>query len=245
MIRIHPSAIGTAILTFAFAFAARADDETCDPAITTCEGAHELTQGRFGGLDLSFGLWVRRPSTRGTMTANAPSGASWAIPASDLSPISDTMIDVQARIYLASPLYFGVGASIGWTRARSLDGTYDDHGVPTAFSTNGDGTSMTVTGIVGALLYENELLDLRAEVAFGLDVVSVDLTTPMGCSDADGNSAACSATRFGFIAEPRVAVDFWIAPWMMLDAWAGVDAWPLGGASVGTAIVIPFRPRRF
>ena len=218
--------------------------EVCDAdAATSCaDDASSSSPSDFGGFDVAFGVWRRRPSSRGDSTGSSPSGATWKIPTSLLAPIDETLIDGQIRLRFPKPLYFGFDVAAGWVRAGAINGTYDDYGVPTAFATSGHGLALIFAGIAGATIFESSHIDVRTEIALGFDILSVDLTTPQGCVDADGNPTTCSLTRFGLIAEPRVAADFWLTRWLQLSAWGGVDAWPLGGVSLGGSFVFASRP---
>lgn len=217
-----------------------AESEPCEAeedAALPCASGRDATVGRLGGLDFAIGLWAMRPSTRGSIGASAPSGAAWRIPMSTLSPISETMIDFQTRFYVATPIYFGTDAAVGWARSRALSGTYDDSGTPAAFATDGHGMAMTLTATIGALLFESTTVDLRTEVAFGVHALGIDLTTPQGCTDGDGNAADCSFVRFDFLAEPRIAADFWLMPWRSPSG----EAWMLGpSAALRSARRWPF-----
>jgi len=226
-------ALAAVLVAIAFAGRARADDE------------EETSQvDGFNGVDLGIGLWVRRPPTTGSISAQSPSGAQWQVPLSTLGPITETMFDFQTRIHVTRPLYFGTGMSIGWVRAGAASGTYDDYGTPTAWGTEGHGTAITVTGLIGATLYESPSVDLRGEIALGFQAMSIDLDTPQGCTDADDYPTTCSFTRVGLLAEPRLATDFWLSRWSNVGVWAGYDAWPFGGFSFGAAFNFALRADR-
>ncbi len=92
---------------------------------------------------------------------------------------------------------------------------------------------------VGASLPRIGATTIRLETLIGFRQLSVGMTTPADCGDPT-DPGGCVATATAAVLEPRVFVDYALAPWATLSAYGGGDVIRPGALSTGVQFALQF-----
>ncbi len=237
-------ALSALLLVATAASEARADGysvEGCDDyavvGVADCHRFGWWAADGWRGMDVVMGVSLRRLPNRSAGLTDG-NGVSAQVPLGALSDRVAVMGDIDQSFFVYGPLSVGYGFSLGTLRGGEIGGTYDAGGTPGAYRSRDAGFVGSFAGIVGYDVPVLERLTLRAQARFSLDVASMNLVQPTGCSDNTGAAVDCSGTAVWFDLQTRLVAEVWLTPWVTLNAWAGYDLVPGSGYAGGLALAM-------
>lgn len=146
---------------------------------------------------------------------------------------SAATLDLRITGFVAGPLYVGGLVSVGGGGANRIQ-LQTRYGV---YTTERAALHVPMGVVFGVSTPRVAGFEGRVEMVAGGRVTSAYASS--GCEKDDCRRAIVGAD---WLVMPRVAVDFWITPFVSLSPWGGFDAAHLGDFSAGVAIAVHSRP---
>ncbi|HEY3802407.1 MAG TPA: hypothetical protein VGL61_07355 [Kofleriaceae bacterium] len=204
-----------ATLLIAAPTAARADDGDCTGADSNTEQCSALWPNRDGRAPASLSVgWASDafdPAGK-TFSEHATGYANQLgqFQATGLGPMRGNGFFVDARFHPTTYLYAGVDLSAAWGDPPAAQFMLRSTEVVAWDSA----TLFTMAATAGARLPLGRF-SLRGELVAGLHGASLSAMSGTSSLQADALAA---------LVEPRIAIDAWLSPWWVVEAYAGINA---------------------